>query len=353
MTSTNSWSEASCKEQPPSPLAISEPEAKPSTKPATVHDSPATDASEDNHDLTKAFTLYREELFDEAAQTYQRLLQAKPNSATAYVGLTRVYLKQKKFREAHETISKGITVTDSPPMHVALGEVLFREGKLSEAENEWLAVINSGHADARAHLGLARVSAAATQYKQAKREIDEARRLDPADPDVQFYWIRSQGLGAGLSDSRHDCRLATDLVPTETDLLLLGGDRSNQIRGYGLTVSVNGQNSKLLLDTGAHGIVIDRKIAQKAGLTKISDTTVGGFGDQHKSAGYFATAAIVKIGALEFRECKVTVVDKGSVLGEDGLIGADVFQDFLIDLGFPNKKLRLESLPNARTTTLS
>jgi len=53
----------------------------------------------------------------------------------------------------------------------------------------------------------------------------------------------------------------------------------------------------------------------------------------------------VKIGALEFRECKVTVVDKGSVLGEDGLIGADVFQDFLIDLGFPNKKLRLESLP--------
>jgi len=206
-------------------------------------------------------------------------------------------------------------------------------------------VTNSVQVDARAHLGLARVSAAAAQYKQATREIDEAHRLDPDDPDIQFYWIRSQGLDAGLNDSRHDCRLATGLVPTETDLLLLGGDPSHQIRGYGLTVSVNGQNSKLLLDTGAHGIVIDRKIAQKAGLTKISDTTVGGFGDQHKSAGYFAMTNVVKIGALEFRNCTVTVIDKGSVLGEDGLIGTDVFEQFLIDLDFPNKKLRLGNLP--------
>jgi hypothetical protein len=110
-------------------------------------------------------------------------------------------------------------------------------------------------------------------------------------------------------------------------------------------VAVNGQNSKLILDTGAHGIVIDRKIAQRAGLTKISDTTVGGFGDQHKSAGYLAMANSVKIGALEVRDCTVTVVDKGSVVGEDGLVGADVFQDFLIDLDFPNKKLRLGRLP--------
>jgi len=272
-------------------------------------------------------------------------LQAQPISDEAYAGLTRVYLKQNKLREAHETISKGLTVADSAPKHVALGEVLFRDGKIPEAEREWLGVTKSGHTDARAHMGLARVSAAAAQYKQAKREIDEAHRLDPDDPDIQFYWIRSQGLGAGLDDSRHDCRLATDLVPAETDLLLLGGDRSNQIRGYGLTVSVNGQNSKLLLDTGAHGIVIDRKLAQKAGLTKISDTTVGGFGDQHKSAGHFAMANSIKVGALEFRDCPVTVIDKGSVLGEDGLVGTDVFEQFLIDLDFPNKKLRLGNLP--------
>jgi hypothetical protein len=39
------------------------------------------------------------------------------------------------------------------------------------------------------------------------------------------------------------------------------------------------------------------------------------------------------------------VVDKRSVLGEEGFIGADVFQEFLIDLDFPAKKLRLGKLP--------
>jgi TonB family protein len=294
---------------------------------------------------TEALSLYRVGRFDDGAQRYQQLLQTQPKSAEAYAGLARVYLKQKKVQLARDTISKGLAVADSPPIHVALGEVLFREGKLTEAEQEWLSVINSGHADARAHLGLARLSIASTQYKQAKTEIDEAHRLDPDDPDIQFYWIRSQGLGAGLRDSNHDCRLATDLVPTEADLILLSGDRPDQIRGYGLPVSVNGQSSKLLLDTGAHGILIDRKIARRASLTKVSDTSVGGFGDQRKSAGYFATADIVKIGGLEFHDCNVTVVDKGSILGEDGLIGSDVFQDFMIDLDFPAKKLRLGRLP--------
>jgi TonB family protein len=183
---------------------------------------------------TEAQSLYREGHFDEAAQRYQQLLQTQPISAEAYAGLTRVYLKQKKLLEAHETISKGLTVTDSAPIHVALGEVLFREEKVSEAEREWLGVTNSGHADARAHLGLARVSAAATQYRQAKKEIDEAHRLDPGDPDVQLYWIRSQHLPIGRNDSRRDCRMATDPASTETDLVLLSGDRPNQIRGYGL-----------------------------------------------------------------------------------------------------------------------
>jgi tetratricopeptide (TPR) repeat protein len=174
---------------------------------------------------TEALSLYREGRFDEAAQRYQRLLQMPPISADAYIGLTRVYLRQKKVREAHETISKGLAVADSPTLRVAHGEVLFREGKLTEAEQEWLSVINSGHADARAHLGLARLSIASTQYKQAKTEIDEAHRLDLDDPDIQFYWIRSQGLGAGLRDSNHDCRLATPpaaaIAPAK--LMLFGG----------------------------------------------------------------------------------------------------------------------------------
>lgn len=288
---------------------------------------------------TEAQTLYRKGRFDDAAQKYEQLLQIQPKSAQGYAGLARVYLKQRKLQDAHDTISKGLTAIDSAPIHIALGEVLFREGNLQGAENEWINVLNSGHADARTHLGLARVSAAGTQYQQARVEIDKAYALDNSDVDIRAFW------GSFVGSEQTTCRVAPNVVPTETDLLVFNGDNPNEMRGYALTVAVNGYTSKLQLDTGSHGIVIDRKVAQKAGLPKISDTKVGGFGDQDRSAGYFAMANTIKIGALEFKDCTVTVIDKRSVLGEDGLIGTDVFEQFLIDLDFANKKLRLGNLP--------
>ena len=38
-------------------------------------------------------------------------------------------------------------------------------------------------------------------------------------------------------------------------------------------------------------------------------------------------------------------MESRSVTGEDGLIGADMFQNFLVDLDFPNEKVKLSELP--------
>jgi len=35
----------------------------------------------------------------------------------------------------------------------------------------------------------------------------------------------------------------------------------------------------------------------------------------------------------------VDVVARGSVLGDDGLIGADVFENLLVDIDFPDAKI--------------
>jgi TonB family protein len=345
---------------------------------AKATETPEAQPSSDTPGLMEAGTFYRNGNFDEAAQKYQHLLDAHPKSAEAYAGLARVYLKQKKVQQAHDTISKGLEVADSAPIHVALGEVLFREGRLQEAESEWLNLLNSGHADARAHLGLARVSIAATQYKQAKTQIDEAHRLDPTDLDIELEWILSlkpieqisylesyltrdgggtaekdadlrnylDALQIRFNDSNHVCRLANKPTSAQTDLLVITGETVRHIRGHGLVVALNGHNSKLLLDTGADGIVIDRKIAERAGLTRLLDTTIGGFGDRGRSTGYFARASSIKIGDLEFQDCPIRVVDKRSVLGLDGIVGTNVFQEFLIEVDFQKNKLRLGKLPN-------
>jgi hypothetical protein len=41
----------------------------------------------------------------------------------------------------------------------------------------------------------------------------------------------------------------------------------------------------------------------------------------------------------------VDVIEQRSVVGDDGLIGADVFSAFLVDIDFPNEKLHLTQLP--------
>lgn len=117
------------------------------------------------------------------------------------------------------------------------------------------------------------------------------------------------------------------------------------MRGMGLPVTINGRRSKLLLDTGAGGITINRKLAARAGVQRIANVRIGGVGDKGDAQGYAAYADSIQVGSLEFRNCPLDVIEKRSVGDEEGLIGADVFGQFLIEIDFPNHKLKLSQLP--------
>jgi tetratricopeptide (TPR) repeat protein len=349
-----------------------EAEEVPTPAPTTVvlpSDAPALAFAE-------AAAFYYQGDFKAAIQKYQKILTDKPNSSEAYAGLTRVYLKQKNVEQANETILKGVQVADSPVVRVALGEVYFRQGKISEAEREWVNVINSGHADARAYLGLVRVDRAMSLYKKAKDRVDKAHQLDPADPDIQRYWSdtlsvseRIKNLEEYLANVNNDdpktrehlqhyleylkarqqgpprsCKLISKVTSTESKLVPLTRD-AQHMRGLGLSVSINGTKANLLLDTGASGLVVDRGIAEKSGLTKLSETSIWGIGDQGGNTGWIGLASSIKVGELEFQDCPVAVMDKRSVVEENGLIGADVFEHFLVDINIPDRKLRLSELP--------
>lgn len=345
--------------------------------PATAQVAPASvPQAADQSPLAKADQLYRTGKLAEAAQEYNALLQAEPKSIMAYVGLVHVYLRQKKPSEAYAAAAKAIELAPSlDAAHVALGEACFRQGKLSDAEKEFADLVKANTKEPRAYLGLWRVYTAASYFKHAKVMIDRAYSLDPKDPDIRSAWARMltreeriKELKAYLSsDAGEDaeererlerslavledeasrpmrpCRLATKLGPMETNLESLLIDPTH-IRGYGLRVNLNGASSKLLLDTGAGGILVGRKIAEKAGIQPVLEQKVRGIGDKGPASGYMGYADSIKIGDLEFKDCYVEVIDKNPI-GEDGLIGADVFSQFLVDIDFPNSKFRLSPLP--------
>jgi hypothetical protein len=151
----------------------------------------------------------------------------------------------------------------------------------------------------------------------------------------------------------HACRLVSKVEQTETKLETLYAEDGRRMRGLGLSVKLNDRNVHLLLDTGAGGIMVSRKVAEKAGLTRVSAVHYGGIGDKGLQSGYTAVADNIRIGELEFRDCVVAVSDQRSLTAEDGLIGADVFAAYLIDLDLPGEQLKLSPLPKRPEDTVA
>jgi len=299
------------------------------------------------------------------------------DAAPAYAGLARVELKRRHPEDAFASAAKAVELAPhSADAQVAMGEVNYRQGRIPDAEKIFVDVINSGADNARAYFGLARVSNAASLYRRGKEMIDQAYSLDPADPDIRRYWLARlsvedrikalqdvlahypDGDDAGRAalnrqltlllqtppSGAHQCRMVSKVTATQTNLRQLLID-PNHLRGYGLDVRLNETTAHLMLDTGAGGIVIDRKVAEKTGIKQIVQTSIGGIGDQGPMSGYVGTADSIQIGDLEFHDCNVRVADRNSVVGEDGLVGGDVFAHYLVDIDMPNGKFRLSELP--------
>jgi len=328
--------------------------------------------------LAGALTLYRTGKFDEAIAAYNAVVPiGGGEAAAAYSGLARVYLQQHEVAEAYDAATKAVALTpDRAPAVVALGEVYYRQGRLGDAEELFLKPLWKCNLDARAFLGLTNIYRVSLNFKRAKDDIDQAYKLDAGDPDIRraylgtlsgaerVKFLKDYLAGATNDDAEsrkdledelamledesnaqeHNCRLVTDVSKTETRLEppLYG---PKDIRAYGLAVKLNGVSSRLMLATGASGILVDSRIAAKAGIKPIVDEKIYGIGDKAAMSGFVGYAEKIQIGALEFQGCIVEVATGRTVLGDDGLIGADVFRHFLVDLDMPDGKFKLSPLP--------
>jgi len=334
-------------------------------------------------ELAAADQLYRAGKFAESEASYQTLLKTDSKLVpaqfvAAQVGLVRAMLRQQKIDEALDAVNTALTAQpNAAALLAAKGDVQFRRAEMPDAEGSYLAAKKIEPREVRAYLGLARLYRSYSLYLKAYDQLRIAHEIAPDDIEVQRAWLsmlprkeRLAAMEAYLSGPHpddeeetkwmteyaeflkatadkpvHACRLVSKVEQTETKLETMYGPDGHRMRGIGLSVKLNDRNVHLLLDTGAGGIMVSSKVAQKAGLTRISAVHFGGIGDKGLQSGYTATADHIRIGELEFRDCVVSVSDKGSVADEDGLIGADVLGAYLIDLDFPGMRLKLSPLP--------
>jgi tetratricopeptide (TPR) repeat protein len=330
---------------------------------------------------------YQRDLTKAAAKFKEAADPGGPESAAAYAWLSRMQLMLRQSEEAAVSANKALQLDkDLPTAQSAVGEVLYRQGKLTEAQEVFRRIALTGKPDARAYLGLAKVHWATGNYLSAKQVIDRAHALDPDDPEIFSRWLRTlQGterlpalksrLASAPKDSPYSkalehmteardntalqsvpaCKLVSTASSTRLGLESLWRG-PNQLGGYGIPIKLNDAKANLQVDTGAFGIIVNTRIAQKAGLQRSSDIGLGGIGDNGPLSGYLAHADSITIGDLQFTDCYVQVVEHLRMQDEDGLIATSVLEDFLVDLDFPAKEMRLsplEPLQDIPSPTLS
>ena len=336
-------------------------------------------------DLAAADQLYRSGKFADAEAAYFAVLRNDPMVVAAHVGRVRSMLRQQKIDEAYDAVNAALArAPRSAALLAAKGDIQFRLGDMSQAELSWLAAKKLDPSEVDAYLGLARLYRAYSLYRKAYDEIQSAHAVAPDDPEVHRAWLQmlprkdrqaalkvdSSGAHpdeagaagapvqhvAALPDKPeapvHACKLVSKVEKTSARLEeMYGSERQGygsgvpRVRGVGLQVGLNGKNARLILDTGAGGILVSRKVAERSGLTHLGATAFAGIGDKGWQAGYVAVADRIRVGELEFQDCVVSVSEKPSVADDDGLIGADVFSAFLIDIDLAQLKLNLSPLP--------
>jgi tetratricopeptide (TPR) repeat protein len=323
-----------------------------------------------------------------AATLYTEIIASGRDVAAAYAGLAHAYLKMRKVDDAYKAASKAVELDPSlAAAHAALGDVYFRQGKLYEAEQEYLTPLRAKNEDAQAYLGLSRIYYTTFNENRAKIVLDRAHTLDPKDPDISSDWVQTRpaaeqiraleafiaagghGEHVGRAGARQwlavlkdqalhpdrTCQMVNKLQSAQINLEPLfnmsrGASASDRIYpGVGVDARLNGFAARLVVETSSDRIILNQKTAEKAGAQQVVRTEIEGVGDENPPEGYTAYVESIKFGEIEFKGCYVTVIEDASprnFLGDhEGAVGAGIFANYLVDLDLRHSKLRLTGLP--------
>jgi tetratricopeptide (TPR) repeat protein len=331
-------------------------------------------ATPDDAALANAHHLFRQADFRGASVAFRKIVEAKP-SAEAYAGLARSLLKADDVKAADESSQKALAAfPESAVIHAERGDVYYRRGLIPQAEDEYRTALKLDDKCARAWLGQGKVDDVYTRHSKAKAAIAKAHELDPQDSDAFYEWAiqlaypeNVAALERHLAEFHNDPEAerhereykdfvkalagrktwipARDVERAEIKMEPLTVGAHFVLRGYGLRVRLNDRATvTLLVDTGSSGITITRKLAEKIGASKLSEQAIEGVGKSGAAVGYKAWVDKVVIGDLEFHDCFVQATPR-EIAEVDGMIGMDVFSQYLITLDMPARKLRLEPMP--------
>jgi tetratricopeptide (TPR) repeat protein len=315
--------------------------------------------------------------YDHAAEIYSKLLHDDPSWGPGYYGEVRALIGAYRAHEAYTVAAEGLQhAPESAEAQTAAGVAAYRRGELGNAEAYYRKARQIDPHYAYALSGLASIHYAVSKFKSGQILIKQAYLAAPSDPRLIAAWastLHGAELLAALErafaiydpSSREERRLRARAAIGKTaggrplqrltspyqsyDIELVPIGVGQHIHGLGLRVKLNDSRTvRLMLDTGAPGIAISAKAAEKTALESLSDesTEVHGIGSKKPQEAFAYLAASVDIGNLRFTDFPVEASKAAETADNDGLIGADVFRMFQVAVDFEKRRLVLTPNPD-------
>lgn len=315
--------------------------------------------------------------YEIAASLFSELATQDPANGDAWCGLVQAQLAAQHSREAYAAADEALNkAPESAGAQTAMGFADFRRGDLPKASHDFDAALKLNPNYPAALVGLAKVSSAISMFKTARSLRLRAWRLSPDDPSLASFYAstlapkdriaaleaahakldpaseQARALAAHIAAERAigDRKLGRLVSPYQTtDLKLfriLDGIRHR--RGVGLDVRLNGKYTvHLLVDTGASGISISPKMAEKAGLEIVNGAAfeAKGIGDGEAQASLAYIAEDLRIGGIAFADYPVSAFQSARSSDFDGIIGANVFRRFIVKIDFNRLVMSLDARP--------
>jgi hypothetical protein len=314
---------------------------------------------------------------EQAAERFAELAQLEPLDGCAVEGRVVALIELHRWRDAlREAQTFHRRDPEQPRVVAALGEALYRAGKLTEVR-ELLTLLASGEAPPAVALTLmGLVSVADGKSEEAVGWMDRAVGIAPQDRRVLFRAAEAAGTRAEAAD-----RLERYIGMSEGDdadriegargrlrMLRALGDRPVWVvesrpdhvelplqllplAGGGLLGAVvkarvgeKGKPVRLLLDSGSSGLFLVERMARKRGFEELSvETAFGGGGDKrHVSPrGLFDRFAV---GELVFGDAlaSTTRVEFDGTGRYLGVLGLSIFDGYRVTIDLSRGKLLLD-----------
>ncbi len=259
------------------------------------------------------------------------------------------------------------------------GDGFFRQSRFEEAADAYARAIKIDSRNVVAHMGMGKLASLLSDHASEAQHLSAAYQIAPLNPDVILAYagvvedraarmillrnfltlaVRSSTFGDRIEDVKARLRIEEQLgsrvlsklesvyQPIRIPLASL------PTGGFVLQAYLNsGRELRLIVDTGATGIVLNASAACDLQLEYLAPAALVGFGGKAPAAARVALAANLRVGTFQMSNVLVNVGSAELVREADGVVGLDVFKDYLIQLDARSRHLQLTPFPASASST--